>query len=183
MESDMQQDYKFKLVIKTEKIMKKALIILILLVSILNINASGVFKADFNGTWKLDTKRTEGIPPGMEQIMSVVQDGDIIKIETTVKTDKGEQKIPDNYVLNGQEADFTSPNFKNAKGKRTGKWDEDQKGFVINEKVEVETDNGMVTVEFWRKWMLSADGNVLTIDIKIKDPQGEKVTKRTFTKS
>lgn len=164
--------------------MKKNLVsITILTLLAINLSAAALFKADFNGSWTLDKSRSEGLPPGMEQTMNVVQTGDTIKIETTVKTEKGEQKVADAYTLNGKEADFASPTLGGAKGKRTGKWNDVGNGFVVNEKAEVETPDGQATIEFTRKWTLSADGKTLIIEINAKDPQGEKLIKRTFTKS
>jgi hypothetical protein len=39
-------------------------------------------KADFSGTWILDKSKSEGLPPGMDQTMTVVHTGDKLSLET-----------------------------------------------------------------------------------------------------
>ena len=146
----------------------------------LNLSAAA---ADFSGTWKLDAAKSTGLPPGMEQTMTVVQTGDAIKIETVLKgTPQGEQKVPDSYVLDGKEHDFKPGNNPNAQGKRTSKPNA-AGGFEVVEKAEVETPDGeRVTIEATRKWTLSADGKTLTIEMKVKTPQGEQQSRRIFVR-
>ncbi len=139
-------------------------------------------QADFSGTWKLDTVKSSGLPPGMEQTMFVTQKGDAVKIETRVKSPNGEQTVPDNYVLDGKETDFKLPNAPDAKGKRTSKWNAGGNGFDVSEKAVVETPDGEATIEATRKWTLAADGKTLTIEMTVKSPNGTQESKRTFVK-
>lgn len=165
--------------------MKKTIFsIAILALLALNLNALALpVKADFSGTWKLDAAKSTGLPPGMEQTMTVVQTGDIIKLETKVKGPQGEQTVPDSYAVDGRENDFKPANAPNGKGKRTAKWNADASGIEVTEKAEIETpDGGTVTVEATRKWTLAPDGKTLTIEMKVKSPQGEQESKRIFVK-
>jgi len=145
----------------------------------LNFGASALAKADFSGNWTLDKARSSGWPPGMDQTMTVTQNGDSVKIETTLKGEQGEQTVPDNYILDGKEKDLERGN---AKGKRTSKWTADGNGFEVSEKVTAETPEGTVEIQATRKWALSTDGKTLTIEMTAKGPQGEQQSKRTFIK-
>jgi hypothetical protein len=143
-------------------------------------------KADFSGTWMLVKDRSEGLPPGMTQSMTVKQTGDSINIETTVSGEKGEQKIADHYVLDGKETPFTPPIIgsggaaKNAK--RTSKWSTDGAGFDATEEAVIYADEGPVAVKTARHWQLSADGKTLVIEMDFDGPQGEMKSRRVFTR-
>ncbi|MFL6229616.1 MAG: hypothetical protein ACJ741_12650 [Pyrinomonadaceae bacterium] len=47
------------------------------------LSLAAAAKANFGGTWVMDAAKSEGMPPGLEQTLTVKQDGD--KIETNVK--------------------------------------------------------------------------------------------------
>lgn len=138
---------------------------------------------DFSGKWKLDEANSTGLPPGMKQEMTVLQDGNTIKIETKIITNKGEQVVPDAYSLDGKETDYDSkfPGVVEGTGKRISKWTE--KGFEVVEKTDVNTPQGKATIEMKRTWEMSADGKTLVIEIEAKGPQGEQTIKRTFIKA
>lgn len=144
-----------------------------------NIGASALAKADFSGNWALDKARSTGLPPGMDQSMTVTQNGDSVKIETTLKGEQGEQTVPDSYTLDGKEKDLERGS---AKGKRTSKWTADGNGFEVSEKVTAETPEGTAEIQATRKWALSSDAKTLTIEMNVKGPQGEQQSKRTFIK-
>ncbi len=153
--------------------------IAILTILAFNLCASAMVKADFSGSWSLDKARSSGLPPGMDQTMKVTQEGDSVKIETVVKSEQGEQAVPDAYSLDGKEKELVRGN---AKGKRTSKWTAEGNGFEVSESLKAETPEGEVEIQTTRKWMLSSDGKTLTIEMNLKVPQGEQVSKRTFIK-
>ena len=160
--------------------MKKTLFnITLLAIFVVGVSATVMAKPDFSGTWKLDTAESTGLPPGMEQTMTVTQTGDAVKLETTVKMPQGEQTVADSYTLDGKEADFTT---QNAKGKRTAKLSADGNGIEVVEKADMQTQDGTAAVEITRKWSLSSDGKTLTIEMKVKSPNGEQEFKRIFVK-
>lgn len=66
------------------------------------------------------------------------------------------------------------------KGKRTAKWTTD--GIEVNDVAVYDTPDGDVTVKMTRKWMLSADGKTLQIEINVESPNGMQIIKRTFNK-
>ncbi|HEX8638087.1 MAG TPA: hypothetical protein VF692_08500 [Pyrinomonadaceae bacterium] len=150
----------------------------------LNLNAASLLvKTDFSGTWTLDKAKSEGLPPSMEQTVTVTQKDDKITVETKSVTDKGEQTSSDSYTVDGKETEYTPKvpnNVTNAKAKRSVKWTTD--GFEVLETITGDTPTGAVTVVTMRKWSLSADGKTLKIDLTQKLPDGTREIKRTFTK-
>jgi len=154
-----------------------------LLVMTLCITAAAA-KADFSGTWILDKSKSEGLPPGMDQTMTVVHTGDKLSLETKLITPEGEQVVADSYMLDGKEAEFTpkTPGGQAGKGKRTAKWAADGNGIEVNENSTFEGPEGSVNVQMTRTWMLSADGKTLKIDIAVDGPNGKQQVKRTFVK-
>ncbi len=141
-------------------------------------------KPDFSGSWALDKSRSIGLPPGMDQTMTVVQTGDKIELETKLVTAQGERVVKDVYTLDGKEAEFTpqGPQGPAGKGKRKASWLPRGNGIVVNEETTVETDKGPVTQGLTRKWILSPDGTTLTIDMYHDTPRGQFETKRIFIK-
>ena len=139
-------------------------------------------KLDFNGTWTLDKANSEGLPPGMDQVMTVVQTGDKLSLETKLISEEGEQVVADSYTLDGKETDFTpkTPGGQSGKGKRIAKWTAD--GIEVTESSTFEGSQGPVNVQMLRKWTLSADGKTLKIEIVAEGPQGKQQIKRTFIK-
>lgn len=139
-------------------------------------------KADFSGTWQLDKNNSEGLPPGMDQIMTIVQTGDKLSLETKLVTDEGEQVVADSYTLDGKETGFTprTPGGQSGKGKRTAKWTAD--GLEVSETSTFDGPEGTVNVQMQRKWVLSADGKTLKIELVAEGPQGKQQIKRTFIK-
>jgi hypothetical protein len=127
----------------------------------LGLGAVAADKADFSGSWELDRSRSIGMPPGMNQTMTVVQSGDKIELETKLITAQGERVV---------------------KGKRTAKWLPRGNGIVVSEESTVPTDKGPVTSQLTRKWILSPDGTTLTIDMYHDTPNGQFETKRIFIK-
>jgi hypothetical protein len=155
--------------------------LIVVLAFVVSVNAYGL-KVDLNGNWVLDGSKSEGLPEGMQQTMTVVQNGDAITIETTFATDEGNQTIKDSYTLSGKEEPFTAYWGQGAKGKRIAKWNADGNGFEVNEEATFEAMEKQVTGKMNRKWAMAADGKSLTIVLTFNGPNGEVVTKRVFTK-
>ena len=141
-------------------------------------------KANFSGTWVMDSSKSEGVPNSVKQEMTVVQTDDTIKLETRVKTDEGDFAIADSYVVNGKEVDFVpqTPEGPNGKGKRTAKWTADGNGIEVTEQATFDTPDGPITQQMTRKWTLAGDGKSLVIELSAKGPDGTTNTKRFFAK-
>jgi hypothetical protein len=134
-------------------------------------------RLNFSGTWVMDPARSFGNPAGLEQTMTIAQDGDKITLEAKLKTSQGERTVNEQYIVNGQEAAFTpqpAPDGKTVTGKRTASWLPENRGMVVIEVVGEQTTT--------RKWSLSADGSVLTVDYFFDTPRGSFEAKRVFAK-
>ena len=145
-------------------------------------------RPNFAGTWELDQSRSHSIPPDIKQTMTVAQEGDRITVETKVVTKQGERVLKDAYTLDGKEAEFAPPAPPNAppdtpapKGKRTGRWAANGKGFIVEEEVVAQTPKGPETSIIARKWTAWPDG---TISIEIITERGGNAfsNKRVFVK-
>lgn len=142
-------------------------------------------KTDLTGTWIMDASKSEGLPPGLDQVMKIVLAEDKISIETKVISDEGEMVVSDNYVLNGKEVEYKptyGPPGVEKKGKRTAKWAADGNGIEVTEVATLETPDGPVVLNMKRKWAISADGKTIVIDLDLNGPDGPVHTRRTFTK-
>ena len=140
-------------------------------------------KADFGGTWTMDKARSEGVPPDMEQLMTVTQKDDTLNVETKIVTDQGDQTVTGAYELNGKEVEYTpTRGGAQGRGKRTAKWAADGNGFEVTEEERFDSPNSEVVFQSSRKWVMLADGKTLTIELDVKGPNGPPHMKRTFVK-
>jgi hypothetical protein len=143
-------------------------------------------KGDFSGVWTLDAGKSEGLPPGIMQTMTVTQKGDRVEIETKSKVGEGQERVgKDAYVLDGKETDFTPPVSGGSakKAKRVSKLTDDGNGFDVTEEALLNApDGGEATVRAKRSWRLSADGKTLTIEMEVVNPNGTSKTRRVFVK-
>ena len=167
--------------------MKRKLLIGIVAITVFAFGAGIVAaKADFSGIWTLDAGKSEGLPPGLMQTMTVTQKGDRVEIETKSKVREGQERVgKDAYILDGKESDFTMPGRGGGakKAKRTSKWTDDGNGFdVTEESVLNAPDGGEATVRAKRRWRLSADGKTLTIEMEMENPRGTSKSRRVFVK-
>lgn len=161
--------------------------------ALLLLAASAVLAAtparpDFSGTWELDQSRSHSIPPDIKQTMTVAHEGDRVTVETKIISAQGERVVKDAYTLDGKESEFAPPAPPNApkdapapKGKRTGRWMPNDKGFLVEEEVVNQTPQGPETVVVARKWMRWPDG---TLSIEIITERGGNAfnNKRVFVK-
>jgi hypothetical protein len=164
--------------------MKRALLIVGASVALLSTGIVVLAaKANFSGAWALDKSRSEGVPPDMEQTMTVQQTDDVLNVETKVVTDQGDQTLNSIYTLNGKETEYAPKRMgTEGKGKRVARWTQDGNGFAVTEEETFETPNGAATLQFTRKWAMAADGKTLTIELDVKGPNGPQHSRRTFIK-
>lgn len=159
-------------------------IAVVALVALSLVAASAAAKADFSGKWAMDKTKSEGIPPNVEQVMTVTQTGDKIELETKITAPQGERTVKDSYTVDGKETDFSpqGPQGPIGKGKRTAKWSADGATLEVNETATLNGPNGPDEVSATRKWTLAADGKTLTIELTFNGEQGTQKTKRVFVK-
>jgi hypothetical protein len=141
-------------------------------------------KADFSGTWVMDKTKSEGIPPNVEQTMTLKQLGDNLTMQNKIVTPEGDININDSFTINGKEVDFTQKrDDEEIKGKRTSRWLPESNSFESTEEFTIlGGDNVPITQQITRKWVMSADGKTFTVDLFGKTPSGDVHTKRIFVK-
>jgi len=127
--------------------------------------ATPVTAADFSGTWSLDNARSKGLPPGLEQSVTVEQLDNTLNVTTALISDGGDRIIHDVYALTGVEADFDPqyPGITAKSAKRTARRTGDR-SFEATDHIEGTGMSGPVTMDITRKWQLAEDASTLTID-------------------
>ncbi|HEX8294323.1 MAG TPA: hypothetical protein VF570_21385 [Pyrinomonadaceae bacterium] len=141
-------------------------------------------KADFGGTWALDKARSEGLPPDMDQTLTVKQAADRVDVEAKISGGRGEQTVTDSYFLDGKARDFTPAlvGGGTGKGRRTSAWTAEGDGFDATEEATIEGPEGAETVKATRRWRVSPDGKTLTIEMTFEGANGAVKSKRVFTR-
>jgi len=166
---------------KTHMKQRTRTISLAVLFLIFGISITAAEKVDLSGTWGLDKSRSEGVPPGMDQTMTVKQTGDLVEVKSKINSAQGAREIEDQFTLDGKEKEF-SPGGPQSKGRRTSKWDADGKGFYVTEEATIERGNGPEAFKVTRHWQLSGDGKILTIEMTFDEPGGPGKSKRVFVR-
>ncbi len=64
-------------------------------------------KPNFTGIWALDQAKSDGLPPSVDQTVTIVQDGDKVDVATKTTSERGEQNSKSSYVLDGKEREAT----------------------------------------------------------------------------
>ena len=164
--------------------MKTTVLTIILMLAVTGLAAGAAEKVDLSGTWALDKARSEGLPPDMDQTLTIKQTGDRVEVEAKITGGRGEQTVADSYILDGEAKDFTPAlvGGGTGKGKRTSAWTAEGDGFDATEEATVEGPEGEVKVKAKRRWRVSPDGKTLTIEISFEGPNGVVDSKRVFTK-
>lgn len=152
----------------------------------MSVSAMAATKADFSGTWALDKSGSTGLPPDLDQTMTVKQTNDRVDIVTKMSGDQGEREIQDHYILDGKETEFVPPFIAESKdapkGKRTSRWSADGKGFDVTEEATIDGPEGPAPIKATRHWQLSDDGKTLTIEMTVDGPSGLAKSKRVFVR-
>jgi hypothetical protein len=165
--------------------MKKGLLFSGIVILVLSIFGFAGPKPDYSGKWKLDFSKCEGVPQGMDQVMTINHKGDEMTVTTKVypAQDMIASVINDLYALNGTETKYVAQ-FRGepGDGKRVVKLANDGWGLDINEEATIETKQGAIKLNATRKWTLAPDGKTITIEQVSKTPQGETKSKRVFVK-
>ena len=141
-------------------------------------------KPNFSGTWVLDAAKSEGVMQGLEETMTVKQDGDGFVIEAKMKTQRGERTRNETFAADGKEGEFTMRMGPNeSKGKRTAKWSADGNSLEVAESMTFQDREGAnVEAKATRKWTLSADGKTLTVEESRTGGMRAGQSKRVYVK-
>jgi len=144
---------------------------------------SGSSKPNFSGTWVMDKDRSFSNPAGLEQTMTIKHSGDAVELEAKLTTPQGERVVSENWMIDGQERQFTPGGAApGSSGKRKAYWLPGNRGVVVSEETVTDSPKGPVTHQATRKYMLSPDGNTLTVDYYIDGPRGSGEAKRIFNR-
>jgi CubicO group peptidase (beta-lactamase class C family)/ketosteroid isomerase-like protein len=142
-------------------------------------------KPNFSGVWVLDKSKSDGLPPSVDQTVTIVRDGNRVEVATKTTSERGEQNSKSSYVLDGKEkeVELSGPMpGSTVKGRQTSKWSSDGKGFESADEGTIETPNGPAVIKTSRKFQLSPDGGTLIIDISREGPMTTK-SKRVFARA
>jgi len=153
----------------------------------LTISAAAAEKANFSGTWVLDVSRSEGLPPGLEQTVTITHEGDKFGLVLKQKTPQGERTVNESFMLDGKQADFTPPppppnQPQPRNGKRTARWLADGGGIEIVDTWDMDTQDGPDTFELKRRFTLAPDGKTFTVEQNFKGALGLSQSKRVYVK-
>ncbi len=150
----------------------------------LTLTAPAADKADFSGVWIMDKSKAEGIPPDMNQKMTVRQNGDRLDLETDLIVNDEINTVHDGYDLSGKEVEFTARlgAGQETRGKRVAKWSANGSGIEVREEAAFDTPEGKVSITMRRNWSLSPDGKTLMIELNHTGPNGPISSKRVFNK-
>lgn len=163
---------------------RKALLTLAAMMT-LSLIAFAAAKPNFGGTWTMDRARSFGLPPDMNQTITIVQkDDNQLEVETKLIQPNNERTVKDTYVLDGKEYDFTPlvpPNAPPAKGIRTAVWLPGDRGIQVTDVTIAETPKGPLQTQTVRKLTISGQGE-LVIDMYVDNPNVSYEAKRIFTK-
>ena len=141
-------------------------------------------KADLSGRWTMDQAQSQGLPPDMDQIMTITHKGDQLAVQTKIYPSNTPNVIRDDtYKLDGKPAAYSQMmgNGEEAKGTRTAQWSADGRGIEVSEELSFQSPRGPAQIKRTIKWSLSTDGKTLTIELDQTSPQAAK-NKRVFVK-
>jgi hypothetical protein len=159
----------------------------VLAASALVASAAAAAKASFAGTWVLDLSRSEGLPPGFEQTVTITHEGDKLDLVLKQKSPQGERTVNESFVLDGKQAAFNPPppppnQPQPRNGKRTARWLAGGAGIEIVDTWDVDTQDGPDTFELKRRWTLAPDGKTFTAEQSFKGALGLSQSKRVYVK-
>jgi hypothetical protein len=164
--------------------MARKMLLLAAAIFALSVLALAAAKPNFSGTWTMDRARSFGLPPDMNQTLTITQKDDRIELETKLIQPNNERTVKDTYVLDGKEYDFTPtvpPNQPPATGKRTAMWLPGDRGIQVTDVTTAETPKGPVKTQTVRKWTISGQGE-LVVDMYVDNPNVSYEAKRIFIK-
>ncbi len=141
-------------------------------------------KANLSGKWVMDQTQSQGMPPDMDQILTITHTGDQLKVQAKIYPPNTPNVIRDDtYNIDGKPSPYSQilGNGDEAKGTRTAQWTDDGRGIAVSEELSSQSARGPVSIKRSFKWSLSSDGRTLTIELDQTAPQPAK-NKRVFVK-
>lgn len=165
--------------------MAKKLLIAFAATMVLSMIALAATKPNFSGTWNMDRARSFGMPPDMNQVLTITQKDDTLEVETKITQTNNERTIKDTFILDGKEHEFQPPAPPGGqlppKGKRTASWLPGNTGITVTDVTTAQTPKGEVTTQNLRKWTINTQGE-LVVDSYVDNPNISYEAKRIFKK-
>jgi hypothetical protein len=165
--------------------MAKKLLIVLAAMMVFSIIVLAAAKPNFSGTWNMDRARSFGMPPDMNQVLTITQKDDIVEVETKITQTNNERTIKDTFILDGKEHEFQPPAPPKGqlppKGKRTATWLPGDTGITVTDVTTATTPKGEVTTQNLRKWTINTQGE-LVVDMYVDNPNISYEAKRIFKK-
>jgi hypothetical protein len=145
-------------------------------------------RADFEGKWALDLKKSVNLPPQFSKVESYVididQSGDSMTVLATMKGDGQTVPFPPFvYVVNGKET-YRKDSLRGSERWMTAKWGKDGKSVVMDTRVRMQVP-GKPPMEFSQhdEWLY---GDTATINVaitqKMSGNDSTRSEKRIFRK-
>ena len=165
--------------------MAKKLLIVLAAMMVFSMIALAAVKPNFSGTWIMDRARSFGMPPDMNQVLTITQKDDTLEVETKITQTNNERTIKDTFILDGKEHEFQPPAPPGGqlppKGKRTATWLPGEIGITVTDVTTAQTPKGEVTTQNLRKWTITTQGE-LVVDSYVDNPNISYEAKRIFKK-
>ncbi len=131
---------------------------------------------DLNGTWKLDTAKSDfgQFPAPSSLTQKITHAEPKISVDAKMSTDNGDMQFTANYTTDGKES--TNQGFGGSEMKSTASWD--------GETLVMETKGAFGDTPFTMKdrWALSGGGKTLTVLRHFSSSMGEADQKLVFAK-
>ena len=162
--------------------MRRKLIQALALITI-TLTVAAADKPNISGTWELDKNRSFSNPAGLEQTMTIVHNGDEVKLDIRLVIQGKETIVKETWLLDGKEYDFTPPGAPpGSTGKRVASWMPGNRGILVTDDSTINNPKGPTKQQTMRKWTLSADGSSLIVDYFIDRPGQSFESKRVFVR-
>jgi hypothetical protein len=139
-------------------------------------------KPDISGRWVMDKDRSFSNPVGLDQTMTIIHDGDEVRVDAVQRTPQGERSISETWTIDGKEREFKPVGTSGARGKRVASWLPGNTGILLRDETETDSANGPVTQVVTRKYTLSQDKQTLTVDYYSDTARGSFESKRVFNR-
>ncbi len=140
-------------------------------------------KPDFSGAWVMDPERSFSMGNVTAAEMTISHRDPEFRLDARLTSPEGTKEVHEVWQTDGQEHDATPAGSRaGLRVVRKAFWLPDRRRLVLAEKTEEEKPEGRSVQSVTRKYALSADGGVLTVDYYIDRPQGSGEAKRVFRK-
>jgi hypothetical protein len=152
----------------------KALVVALIALSATTLSAQS--KPNFSGEWTLVPAKSDFgmMPPPSSGVQKITHNDPQLKVVSTQTSDQGTNTTESTYTTDGKEC--VNKGIMDSEMKSTAKWD--GAALVIDSKMDIQGNAITIT----NKWILSADGKSLTVNMHFASPMGDGDVKMTYEK-